>query len=377
MEAFVQIAGAVLLLASLSYASLIFLFFSGWKKLVRRPYGQASALPARVSVIVAARNEEKNILTLLQDLVQQDYPTGRMEVIISDDFSTDQTAGIVEDFITRKDLTGFRLIRREGRERYGSKKAALTFAANEAKGEIILTTDADCRLSKNWVSALVRHFKDSTMMVAGPVSLIRSGSILDNFQAMEFLGLVASGAGAAGNGRPFLCNGACLAYRREAFISLGGYEGNEKFKSGDDVFLMHKIKKTYGRGSVAFALDPEALVKTRAAGNLISFIKQRARWASKSSGYRDFLSLFTAITVFVLSLAISLFFVAGFYYPVCFLLFAGLILCKAVVDFPLMREILEFTEDKALLKWIVPFEAVYPFYVVLAGITSLFRRKKW
>jgi cellulose synthase/poly-beta-1,6-N-acetylglucosamine synthase-like glycosyltransferase len=377
-ESFIQIAGVVLVMASISYATLILIFYSGWKKLNRNIPGPSRVEPARVTVIVAARNEERNILTLLGDLARQDYPADAMEVIVVDDLSTDRTAGLVKDFIAQRHLSGFRLIGREGQGPGGSKKAALTLAAGAAEGEIILATDADCRLPEGWVSALTGHFNDATTrLVAGPVTLTRPKTMLDRFQAMEFLGLVASGAGAAGAGKPFLCNGACMAYRREAFFQVKGYEGNEKYRSGDDVFLMHKIKKMFGSGSVAFALDPEALVTTRAADGFVPFIRQRARWASKSRGYRDFLSIFTAITVFVLSLAITGLFIAGFFYPASFILFAGLILCKAAVDLPLMNEILEFTGNKALLKWMVPFEAVYPFYVVSAGIISLFWRRLW
>jgi cellulose synthase/poly-beta-1,6-N-acetylglucosamine synthase-like glycosyltransferase len=377
MEIIAWISGIALLLASLSYAGLIFLFTLGWRKLESHGQKSAGAGPApRVSVIVAARNEAGNIANLLNDLAAQDYPAELTEIILVDDNSTDGTSGVIHDYLSRSILSHFKLISRRSGD--GSKKSALSQAVGSASGQVILVTDADCSVKNNWISVMAGYFRDpNTMMVAGPVALAPVSGIVDRFQALEFLGLVASGAGAAGSGQPFLCNGACLAYRKKAFKEVGGYSGNEKFRSGDDVFLLHKIKKIYGRRAIAFALSSGALVRTAPAGGCMAFLRQRARWASKSTGYKDVLSMLTAVTVFLLSLTLTGLFLAGFFYPPAFLLYLGLILCKTAVDYPLMREILEFTGNRGLIKWLAPFEAVYPFYVVIAGILSVFWRRHW
>jgi len=188
---------------------------------------------------------------------------------------------------------------------------------------------------------------------------------------------VASGAGAAGAGHPFLCNGANLAYRKDAFLQVNGFGGNEKYLSGDDVFLLHKMKKEFGRKSVVFCKNESAHVKTYPAPGLKKFISQRIRWASKSKGYKDALSIITSIIVFSYSLTVLSSFLAGFFNPVFFLAFGGLLMLKMLTDLPLMIGITRFAGQKKLMTWYIPFQVVYPVYIVVAGLGSFFGRKKW
>jgi hypothetical protein len=153
---------------------------------------------------------------------------------------------------------------------------------------------------------MVNAFRDDTRMVFGPVSYFEKRGLTAKFQTLEFLGLVASGAGAALAGIPFLCNGANLAYRKDAFRQVKGFDGNEKYLSGDDVFLLHKMKKEFGRKAVIFNDDETSIVKTYPAPNMRKFLSQRVRWASKSKGYKDGLSILTAIVVFSYSLTVLL-----------------------------------------------------------------------
>jgi cellulose synthase/poly-beta-1,6-N-acetylglucosamine synthase-like glycosyltransferase len=188
---------------------------------------------------------------------------------------------------------------------------------------------------------------------------------------------VASGAGAAKAGHPFMCNGANLAYRKSAFIRVNGFKGNEGFISGDDVFLLHKMKKEFGRKSVIFNDDKKSIVKTYPAPGLKKFLSQRIRWASKSKGYKDGLSILTAIVIFSYSLTVLLSFIAGFFNPIFFLAFGGLLLIKMILDSPLMLGITRFTGQRRLMKWYLPFQVFYPVYILIAGVPGLFGRKRW
>ena len=136
------------LLLTLAYGLLIGSFKRGWKEL---PTGSlANSIPweefPTVSVIIPARNEEKNIGQLLEALRQQDFPAEKLEIIVVDDHSEDQTAAIARSFLNVRVLP----FREEGLNSY--KKKALEKAVAAACGELIVCTDADCIPTKEWLS---------------------------------------------------------------------------------------------------------------------------------------------------------------------------------------------------------------------------------
>ncbi|NTV84773.1 MAG: glycosyltransferase, partial [Bacteroidales bacterium] len=202
METYVMITGILLSLTGLLYFGLIGLFTMGWKW-AKGALTSGSASPGvKVSVIIAARNEEKNIALLLADLKNQDYPPELLQVIVVDDHSEDNTAEIAGDFIAKHGLAGFKVIKIENDDKKG-KKAAITHGISSSAGSLILVTDADCRLQPGWISAMDTNFQDDKiMMIFGPVSYSPRKGLLNKFQSLEFSALVASGGGAASAGYP-------------------------------------------------------------------------------------------------------------------------------------------------------------------------------
>ena len=120
-----------------------------------------------------------------------------------------------------------------------------------------------------------------------------------------------------------------------------------------------------------------ALVRTYPADGFRSFISQRVRWASKSKGYKDLLSVYTALIVFLAGLLMTAVFFLGLLSPAMILLFLGFIIVKTLTDLPLMLGVTGLTGQRKLMKWFFPFQLIYPFYIVTAGILSLLNRKKW
>ncbi len=375
-----EIAACLFLLAvpTISYLVILSILTRGWyqRNEHRAQAGLREGDLPQVTVVIAARNEEENLQNILGDLAGQDYPQGLMEVIVVNDGSSDATERIARSFIESGGLENFRLI--DSISDYGNKKNALAAGISAAHGAVILTTDADCRVGKGWITAMAGCFRDThTAMVAGPVALDPVQGLTGRFQALEFLGLVASGAGAALAGHPFLCNGASLAYRKAAFQEVDGFSGNDNYRSGDDVFLMHKIKKHFGNHSILFCRDEQALVHTRPVSGIQAFLRQRARWASKSPGYRDAFSLWVAGIVFTFCLAVLSAFFAGFFHPRFFLAAAGMIVLKMIADLPLLLGITRFTGQERLMHGYIFFQLIYPVYVIIAAILSIFRRKSW
>ena len=162
MGGLMLITGIVLSLTGLLYAGLIGLFTFGWYRQKGPTIAGTLESSMKVSVIVAARNEEECMTDLLNDLAAQHYPSSLMEILIIDDHSIDNTIEIIRNNIDGQNFHGFKLINNED---CVGKKAAIAAGISKATGDLILLTDADCRLGPGWVSAMVSYFEDKTKMM--------------------------------------------------------------------------------------------------------------------------------------------------------------------------------------------------------------------
>lgn len=274
------------------YTLLLLLLRQGVKKIrVQTSVPDAHQIRS-VSVVVPFRNEASHLGALLNDLKSQTYPAFSYEVVLVDDHSSDGSYELVQRVVQGD--ARFRLTRLGAGEK--GKKAALTEGIRVSKGELILTTDADCRLPETWCRTMNAAFENPAVkMCLGPLRLRGSSSFFHRMQALEFVSVVAVTMATAGWGRPSLASGANLAFRREAFYAVDGYFNERTLASGDDQFLMEKIAQRFAH-AVIFLPDQRALVATGAASNLNAFLKQRLRWAGK---WRRLQPATRALAVFV------------------------------------------------------------------------------
>ncbi|MFH1570465.1 MAG: glycosyltransferase [Gemmatimonadota bacterium] len=243
---------------------------------VAAPGGQALPL---VSVVIAARDEALHIGALLGDLAAQDYPRERYDVTVVDDGSQDGTAELVHR-VGPGSPAPVRLVRAEG-PGYG-KKAALARGVAASPGEIILTTDGDCRVPPTWIRAMASAFAPRVGMVVGFSQTGAAGSArtwLGGWEATDFLHLMAAAMGSIGAGHPMAASGQNLAFRRAAYHEVGGYSKVLHRASGDDVLLLQLIRRT-GRWGIRFCLDPGGYAIHPPCAGLGALLRQRARWAS-------------------------------------------------------------------------------------------------
>ncbi len=162
----------------------------------------------------------------------------------------------------------------------------MRFGIENANGNIIVTTDADCVYSKEWLNSLLQTFDSVTGFVSGPVEFENDEKLFAKFQKLEFAGLVLCGAGLIGAGHPTICNAANIAYKKNVFDEVGGFKDQMNLSSGDDELLMQKISKD-SDFKVKFCIDKKAIVKTTANKTIGDFFQQRKRWASKGLFYGD------------------------------------------------------------------------------------------
>ncbi len=355
------------------YAGMIIYLRRGWERI---PYFRSSGnIPqTRVSILIAARNEEGKIERTILDILAQDYPSDLMELIVVDDNSTDRTPAIIADYVSR----GVRLIRLNEHEKLNSyKKKAITEAMQLASGELIITTDADCRMGLSWLSTIVSFYEaGSYKMVSSPVVYFEEKSSFERIQTLEFLFLIGLGAAGIGNKKPSTCNGANLAYRRDIFFELKGFNGIDNLASGDDELFMHKVATAYPDG-IGFCKSRSALVYTHAKHNLKNFIRQRQRWASKSTKYKNKWIVFLGISVWLFNLMILVNLVAGFYNPAFWKTGLMSLLVKVIFEFLFLIPLCNFAQRRALLLY-QPFTTfIHIFYLIFIGIVGNSGRYEW
>jgi len=349
------------------YVLLIISFSFGWRKM--KSINKQNFFPI-VSVVICMRNEEKEIAHLLKSLKSQIYPTDKLEFILVNDHSIDDTLDLLE----KSDLDNCQILNMPEGE-FG-KKNAIRLAVSTAIGDIILASDADCIFNPNWVRTMCSYFENNDIkLVSGPVSFNQQEGVFQSLQALEFTSLIASGAGAIGINNPIFCNGANMAYRKETFLEVNSFK-NDNVVSGDDVFLLHNIKAKYPN-SIIFSKDKNALVSTNSAQTFRDFINQRKRWASKSSGYKDKASIYVSYLVLLLNLSFVFLFIISFLDIFLFKIFILFYLIKFIVDLLLLFPVLIFFSREDLIKWVFPFELFYSFYIIFTVILSFAQKFEW
>ena len=223
----------------------IYLFFmiwllDGYNYLVKEINYDDEELPF-VSIIVAIKNEENNILELVTSLINQNYPKKLYEIIICNDRSTDQSFNIIKNF--KDDYDNFRIINIKSLPpNWAGKKWALFNGIKQSKGEIILQTDADCKISKKWIASMVSQFADKSVgFVSSLTPLSSNNSFFDKILSIDSIAQDAFVGCSFGKKMTLSCTARSIAFRKKYFFQAGGYNQISHVVSGDDDLLLHKI----------------------------------------------------------------------------------------------------------------------------------------
>lgn len=352
------------------YAWLMESLRKGWENLPVWKPSHSSPPETQVSIVVPVRNEEAYLARCLTTLLQQDYPPSLLEIIVVDDFSTDNTVAIAGDFADR----GVRLIQMEqliaGGAGRSSKKKALEAGIQAAKGELLATFDGDSWAPPTWLSTMVAYYEHHhPVLLAGPVGFAENGSLLEQFQALDMCGMTSISAAGLFKGWFHLGNGTNLFYERDAFLAMGGFEGVDHLASGDDVFIMQKMAKAFP-GRLAYVKSTDALVCTQPAPNWKAFWDQRLRWGSKASEYHEWQLVAVAALTLAVSVAIILsFLLIPWVGAWAFLFGFGL---KSLADYRLLNRAARFFQREPLLLLFWKAQLLHVLYIVGTGSAALF-----
>ena len=321
-----------------------------------------------VSIVVAARNEEKSIFSCLESLNKLIYPQNKIEIIIVDDTSTDKTEFLTSDFI--KDKPQFRLVhldeKNQGKLR--GKIRAISEGIKECSGEFILTTDADCVVNPLWVKTITSYYKEDVGVVNGYTTQHVSG-VFNGMQAIDFIYLLFIAAGTINLGKPVSCIGNNMSFRKKAYEGTGGYE-NLPFSVTEDFRLLNSINKLK-KYKVVYPLNKDALVVSKPASTLKELFHQKKRWAvgGIDAPPLGFFLMGWAFLINLFVLATPIFLSDIWIYLVVF---------KISNDFFVLLPIHQRLGLQKNLKYFLLFEIYYIVYVVFLPFMVLLNKKvKW
>lgn len=226
-----------------------------------------------ISIWVAARNEEKNILNCLKSLNAIDYPKNKITVLIGNDQSTDSTKSIISDYIKNKpEFIVIDVIDNEFPTR--GKARVMAQLEHLAKGDFYLVTDADVIVNQNWAKSMIRHFKQKTGVVSG-TTIVKGNNMIGKLEGIDwayFMGLLNL---ISFSGIPATAVGNNMAIRKAAYWETGGYS-EIKFSITEDYKLYSEVvKRGWGWKNI---MSPGVLAFSAPVGNWNTLLHQRKRW---------------------------------------------------------------------------------------------------
>ena len=373
MSLFELVVVIIVGISALVYTGLLLSLFVGWLSLPWLPSGRAHQ-ECRVSIVIAARNEAAHIRQCLETISRQQYPLHLIDIIIVDDNSEDRTREVVNAFTESKPEMNVTMWQLSATGKSG-KKAAVAYGVAQAQTSLILTTDADCMVPGKWVSAMVNAYQSrQPKIICGTVNYAGRRGLFQKFQALDFLSLIAAGAGATGLRKAFMGNAANMAFEKQVFEKLCKQRHDYELASGDDVFLIQEVQKHYGSRAVCFLKNNETMVFTEPKATLDDMIMQRIRWATKARAYKNFFPAFTAAAVLDFNFCITALCFLSIINPFFVVPLACLYGVKIIVDAPLLLSIMKFMHQLALMKHYLWIQLLYPFYLTYTGFVSVFTK---
>jgi cellulose synthase/poly-beta-1,6-N-acetylglucosamine synthase-like glycosyltransferase len=336
-------------------------------------YKPGSETAMKVSVIIPARNEEKNIGPCLDALNRQLGIHAKPEIIVVDDHSDDDTSFIA----LAKHATVINLKDEDLESTVAFKKMAIATGIKYSTGDIILTTDADCIVPPNWIKTMAGALTETkAVMVTGPVRMKPVNNLLSRFQALDFAILQGITAASVHSGYHDMSSGANLGYLKDAFFEVKGFEGIDDIATGDDMLLMQKISRRFP-GRISYVYSRDAIVDTHTEPTWRAFFRQRIRWSSKATRYEDKKIFRILLLVYLLNLCTTAFMVMALISPVHFSFCLAALMLKTLAEWSFVENILKFFSLSHLMKLFPFVQPLHVIYTVVSGTFGQFGRVEW
>jgi len=346
---------------SIGYIYLLQWITDGWEAIGSY---KSENFPVKVSIIVAARNEESSISDCLSSIFNNHYSENLLEVIVVDDQSEDRTSEIV-----KSQFPQVKLLRTNSKK---GKKAAIQLAANQAVGELLLFTDADCTVPSKWIETIVANYDPELIdFIAAPIQIDLEDTNLSRFQYLDVAATMAVTANGIHRKSYYSANGANMAVNRLKFLDLYQIRKDDDIASGDDMFTIQYLAKQ-DPSKIIFVRSLDATVITKGEENLMGLISQRRRWAGKSRHYPEKNIILVQGYVFLLVSAILGNIVLGLMTDGLGVFTAVMMLfIKVTMDYLFLSHLCKFYGKKEATKKYLISAASYNVYILLAGLVAI------
>lgn len=353
----------------IGFFTVVFVFYPRLKK-------TKSNAQTNFSIIIAARNEEKNIETCLLSVIAAiKKSASNSEIIVIDDNSTDATLQIIKKF--ELDYSFISIIELATLKQQ-TKKSALISGVAKAKNNWLLFTDADCRVNEDWLIDFEKETANSKIkMCAGPVTILPNVSFLSAFQSLDMFSMAGTSCAAIAIKKPLMCNGANLAVKKEIFIEASNQKEYFKKASGDDIFLLFYVTEKYGAESISYLKTKGALVSTKMQDSWSQLWMQRKRWISKSTDYSTPFMALISMLVYFSNLSLLLLGALVVISPEKKMYFFLVIIAKSIIDFIFLFLVAQFYKSLTTLLWFIPIQIVHIFYVTIVPLLSINSTYTW
>lgn len=362
-----EILAHILVISFSIYILLLLLFWIG----IKNHSLKKERKQPKVTVVIPAHNESRNIDDCLNAISVQNYPSSCLEVIVVNDRSTDTTSFQAERWTER--IPGLRVLE-SGEPRYPCyKKNALNLGIQASCGELIFTTDADCRPPPNWITSTVQCFTPEVGLVMGYAPLVPHPGVLGGLLALQSLVVSALAAGSAGIGLPLTCSGRNLAYRRSAFQAIGGFDTIGHILGGDDVLLMRQISsQTHWK----ICFNPDGNAGVPSSPHPEALFNRQVRYQSKAI-YYSIPILLLALTVYIFHLTLAVSPLIALFHPDLWKPFSIILITKILGDGFFLWTGACLLNARTLMRWFLTLELLSVPYVVIFCALGSIKLLRW
>jgi cellulose synthase/poly-beta-1,6-N-acetylglucosamine synthase-like glycosyltransferase len=321
-----------------------------------------------VSVIIASRNEEKNLFDYLPFILEQEYP--EYEVLVIDDGSTDGTCSLLTKLSLKYDH--LKVIRLESNQ---GKKAALSKGIEAAMNELLVFIDADCKpASRSWLKRMATNFTKEKQIVIGFSPHSKSNGILNAMIRYDTNQTAIHYFSFALKGKPYMGVGRNLAYRKSLWLEHGGFGSHADLLSGDDDLFV--ISAATG-SNCGIEIHPDAWTFSNAPSNLNAWFQQKRRHLTTGIRYPlntiFWLWLYPCSTLVFYIVGLTLIFESAMVFPV--LIFFGI---RFLFQYVLLNNCYNRLGGKDLLLFSPLLEVFYIIFNFSAGFTNqFFQKSQW